>query len=193
MSTATDTITVDVPLSTAYNQWTQMESYPQFMAGVQSVEQLDDTHLRWHMNVAGVERDFDVVITDQVPDKLIAWESHGELEQRGRVDFTPMGSSTTQVTLSLDWEPSGAVEKIGSAFMVDEALVARNLDMFKDFIENKGVEEGAWRGEVMGGTAVDDDDSFRTDDRAELGRSADGAAFPEEGYLPGSATRRNPA
>jgi uncharacterized membrane protein len=186
MSTATDTITVDVPLSTAYNQWTQMESYPSFMAGVQSVEQLDDTHLRWHMNVAGVERDFDVTITDQVPDKLIAWESHGELEQRGRVDFTPMGSETTQVTLSLDWTPTGAVEKVGSAFMVDEALVARNLGMFKDYIEGRGVEDGAWRGEVMGGTAV-------TDDQSELGRPIDGAAFPEEGFLPGSETRRNPA
>ena len=90
MSTATDTITVDVPLSTAYNQWTQMESYPKFMAGVKSVKQLDDKHLRWTMNVAGVERDFDVEITEQIPDRVIAWQSSGELEQRGRVSFAPL-------------------------------------------------------------------------------------------------------
>lgn len=187
MSTATDTITVDVPLSTAYNQWTQMESYPKFMAGVQEVEQIDDTHLRWHMNVAGVERDFDVVITDQIPDRLIAWESHGELEQRGRVDFTPMGAGSTEVTLSLDWNPTGATEKIGSAFMVDEALVARNLGMFKDFIESRGGEEGAWRGEVMGGAPVP------TDDAQGLGTPAGAATYPEEGFLPGSSSRSNPA
>jgi uncharacterized membrane protein len=187
MSTATDTITVDVPVTTAYNQWTQMESYPKFMVGVQDVEQLDDTHLRWHMNVAGVERDFDVVITDQVPDRLIAWESHGELEQRGRVDFTPMGSDATQVTLSLDWNPTGATEKIGSAFMVDEALVARNLGMFKEFIEGRGLEEGAWRGEVMGGATTGS--TQNPDAQTPL----EGSAYPEEGFLPGSETRRNTA
>lgn len=187
MSTATDTITVDVPLSTAYNQWTQMESYPKFMAGVQSVEQLDDTHLRWHMNVAGVERDFDVEITDQVPDRTIAWASHGELEQRGRVDFIPKGPDATEVTLSLDWEPTGAVEKLGSAFMVDDALVSRNLSMFKEFMESRGFEEGAWRGEVVDGEPQQPDMTQMPP------TSRDGAIQPGEGFLPGSRTRNNPA
>ena len=148
MSTASDTITVDVPLSTAYNQWTQMESYPKFMAGVKSVRQLDDKHLKWTMNVAGVERDFDVEITEQIPDRLIAWQSSGELEQSGRVSFTPHGPDATEITLALDWEPSGVTEQVGSALQVDDALVARDLSMFKDFIESRGQEEGAWRGEV---------------------------------------------
>jgi len=148
MSTATDTIIVDVPLSTAYNQWTQMESYPTFMAGVQSVEQLDDSHLRWKMNVAGVEREFDVEITHQVPDRLIAWQSQGELQQRGRVDFASLGDHSTEIKLTLDWEPQGAAEKAGEALQVDKALVTRDLAMFKEFIEDRGTAEGAWRGEV---------------------------------------------
>ena len=148
MSTASDTIRVDVPLSTAYNQWTQMESYPQFMAGVKSVKQMDDKHLRWTMNVAGVEREFDVEITEQIPDKVIAWTSSGELEQSGKVSFTPAGPEATEITLSLEWEPSGVAEQVGSAFQVDDVLVARDLSMFKDFIESRGREEGAWRDEI---------------------------------------------
>src|SRR5690606_10742232 len=106
---------VDVPLSTAYNQWTQMESYPKFMTGVESVTQIDDKHLRWRMNVAGVDREFDVTITDQEPDRHIAWQSTGEVTQAGRVDFAPLGPDKTQITLSLDWQPSGAVEQAGKA------------------------------------------------------------------------------
>jgi uncharacterized membrane protein len=148
MSTATDTITVDVPLSTAYNQWTQMESYPKFMTGVESVTQIDDKHLRWKMSVAGVEREFDVTITDQQPDNHIAWQSTGEVEQTGRVDFAPLGPDQTQVTLSMDWKPSGFVEQAGKALQVDDALVMRDLQRFKDFIEERRVEEGEWRGKV---------------------------------------------
>lgn len=148
MSTATDTITVDVPLRTAYNQWTQMESYPKFMTGVESVTQVDDTHLRWKMNVSGVEREFDVTITDQQPDNHIAWSSSGEVEQSGRVDFQPLGPDKTQVTLSLDWEPTGLVEQAGKALQVDDALVMRDLQRFKEFIEDRRVEEGSWRGQV---------------------------------------------
>ncbi len=148
MSTATDTIVVDVPLRTAYNQWTQMESYPKFMSGVEQVTQLDDSHLRWKMNVSGVEREFDVTITDQQPDNHISWQSTGEVEQYGRVAFQPLGPDKTQVTLSLDWRPSGVVEHAGKALQVDDALVMRDLQRFKDFIEERHVEEGAWRGSI---------------------------------------------
>ena len=169
MSTATDTITVDVPLSTAYNQWTQMESYPKFMAGVKSVQQLDDKHLKWTMNVAGVEREFNVEITEQIPDRLIAWQSSGELEQSGRVSFTPSGPDATEITLALDWEPSGVTEQVGSALQVDDALVSRDLSMFKDFIESRGSEEGAWRGEVDSHDHIDNLDHMDTIDPSTRG------------------------
>lgn len=151
MSTATDTVVVQVPTSTAYNQWTQMESYPEFMTGVERVEQIDDTHLRWTMGLGGVQREFDVVITEQVPDSHIAWRSTGEVKQSGRVEFRPVSTTATQVTLQVDWEPTGAAEQIGKAMQVDDAMVAGDLQRFKSLIEDQGTSDGAWRGEVHHG------------------------------------------
>ena len=136
MSTASDTIVVDVPVTTAYKQWTQAESYPQFMTGVESVFSIDDTHQHWHMSLAGVQRDFDVEVTDQQRDDHIAWQSVGELKQSGRVDFAPLGDMKTQITLSLDWEPTGVAENMGSALQLDDALVRRDLMRFKEFVED---------------------------------------------------------
>lgn len=153
MSTATRSVEVNVPVPVAYNQWTQMESYPKFMSGVDSVEQLDDSHTVWHMTVAGIKREFPAEITEQIPDERIAWHSQGEFRQAGQVTFKALGPNTTEVELMLDWEPTGALEQIGSALQVDDVMVAANLENFKNLIEKQGTEEGAWRG------TIDDDDA----------------------------------
>ncbi|MCB2411746.1 SRPBCC family protein [Demequina sp. TTPB684] len=148
MPEAQSTITVDVPLSTAYNQWTQFETFPSFMNGVDSVKQLSDTSLHWVASPGGVEREWDAEITAQEPDSHIAWQSVGEVKQSGRVEFAAAGLDSTEVTLTLDWEPEGFVEKAGAAFQVDDAYVRRDLSAFKEFIESRGGATGAWRGEV---------------------------------------------
>lgn len=155
MTTAQSTIEVNVPLSTAYNQWTQLESFPHFMSGVESVTQIDDTRTHWVTKIGGVEREYDAEITDQVPDEHLAWHSIGELKQGGRVEFEAVSPEVTKVTLTLNWDPEGFVESAGAALQVDDAMVKRDLDNFKKYIEDKGVEEGGWRGEVHGGTTSD--------------------------------------
>lgn len=153
MSTATRSVEVNVPVSLAYNQWTQMESYPKFMTGVDSVEQLDDSHTVWHMTVAGIKREFPAEITEQIPDERIAWNSQGEFRQSGEVIFTALGPNTTEVELTLDWEPTGALEKIGSTLQVDDVMVASNLERFKNLVESQGATDGAWRGTIDGDSA----------------------------------------
>lgn len=155
MTTAQSTIEVDVPLSTAYNQWTQLESFPHFMSGVESVTQIDDSRTHWVMKIAGVEREFDAEITDQVPDSHLAWHSIGELKQGGRVEFEAVSPTVTKVSLTLDWDPEGFVESAGAALQVDDMQVRSDLQNFKKFIEEKGVEEGGFRGEIHGGASPD--------------------------------------
>lgn len=150
MTTATSTIEVDVPLSTAYNQWTQLESFPEFMSGIERVDQIDETRTHWVTSVGGVRREFDAEITSQQPDSHLVWHSIGELRQGGRVEFEPVGPDATRVTLTLDWDPQGFTEKAGAALQVDDGMVRADLAQFKDFIESRGTEEGAWRGEVPG-------------------------------------------
>lgn len=151
MTTASSTIDVEVPLSTAYNQWTQLESFPRFMSGIESVTQIDDTRTHWVTTVGGVRREFDAEITEQVPDSHLAWHALGELDQGGRVEFEPVRPDATRVTLTVNWDPQGFVEHAGAALQVDDGMVRADLAQFKSFIEERGVEEGGWRGEVSGG------------------------------------------
>ncbi|WP_084101891.1 SRPBCC family protein [Demequina sp. NBRC 110051] len=148
MTTATSTVDVNVPISTAYNQWTQLESFPHFMQGVEQVTQVGDRLTHWVTKIAGVEREFDAEIIEQVPDSHLAWQATAGLKQGGRVTFEPVGREVTRVSLALDWEPLGATEKIGSALSVDDGLVRTDLEQFKEFIEERGAAEGGWRGEV---------------------------------------------
>ncbi len=148
MTTAHGTVDVSVPLSTAYNQWTQFESFPEFMSGVESVTQLDDKTTHWKTNIGGVDREYDAQITDQTPDSHIAWRAVGELKQGGRVEFKSIDAEHTRIDLTIDWDPEGFVEKAGSALQVDEGIVKKDLGRFKEFIEERGVEEGGWRGSV---------------------------------------------
>lgn len=149
MSQVIETIDVDVPVTTAYNQWTQFESFPQFLSFVESITQIDDTHNHWVVKVGGVEREFDAEITEQHPDERVAWKSTGgNVSQAGVVTFHKLSESTSRVSVQLDWEPEGLVEKAGALLGIDSAAVKGDLKNFKKFIEEHGTEQGAWRGDV---------------------------------------------
>jgi uncharacterized membrane protein len=142
-------IDVEVPVSTAYNQWTQFESFPEFMSGVESITQTDDTHLHWVTSIAGIEREFDAEITEQHPDQRVAWASTGgESKHAGVVTFHRLDDNKSRVMVQIDWEPSDLVEKVGSAINIDDRRVQGDLERFKEFIESRGSETGAWRGDV---------------------------------------------
>ena len=145
-------VTVDVPISTAYNQWTQFEEFPQFMGGVQKVEQLDDQRLHWVAEIAGVRREWYADILEQRPDEKIAWAATEGATNAGAVYFISAGPSQTNVTLELEYEPEGLVEKAGDALNIIERQAASDLEKFKTFIESRNVESGAWRGEVGAAT-----------------------------------------
>jgi uncharacterized membrane protein len=153
MSTATESIELDVPVSTAYNQWTQFEDFPKFMAGVLQVRQLDDTHLHWRARVGGKEEEWDAEITQQIPDRLIAWRSTSGARNEGQVTFRSLGDNRTRIELRLDYEPRGAVESIGDALGAVNMKAGGSLRRFKSFLEERGTETGAWRGTVSGGVS----------------------------------------
>jgi uncharacterized membrane protein len=151
MSTVEESIEVAVPVTTAYNQWTQFESFPQFMEGVERIEQTSDTMTHWVTKVAGVEREFDAKITEQHPDERVAWTSVDEPRQSGVVTFHRLSPDSTKVMVQMDFEPDGVVETAGDKLGVVKHRVKGDLERFKDFIENRGAATGAWRGEVQQG------------------------------------------
>ena len=148
MASITESIDVHVPVQTAYNQWTQFESFPNFMSGVENIVQKDDKHLHWKTKIGGVEREFDAEITEQHPDERVAWKSTDGTTHAGVVTFHKLADDETRVTVQLDWEPEGVVEKAGAAVGVDDHQVKSDLNRFKKFIESRGTETGEWRGEV---------------------------------------------
>ncbi len=142
------TIEVNVPVQTAYNQWTQFESFPHFMEGVKQVRQLDDKHLHWIAEVGGKKEEWDAEITDQIPDRRIAWRSLSGARNDGVVSFTSADSGKTLVGLRVDYDPQGPVENVGDALGFVTRRVEGDLKRFKEFIEARGTETGAWRGEI---------------------------------------------
>ncbi|MGN6444860.1 SRPBCC family protein [Amnibacterium sp.] len=148
MAQVIETIDVDVPVDTAYNQWTQFESFPEFLSFVESIRQVDDTHHHWKVKVGGVEREFDAVITEQHPDERVAWKSTDGTTNAGVVTFHKLSDTSSRVTVQIDWAPEGAVEKAGQVLGFDDRSVKKDLEHFKEFIERSGSETGAWRGEV---------------------------------------------
>ena len=148
MASVAHAIEVDVPITVAYNQWTQFESFPEFMNGVVSIDQRDDTHTHWKTSIGGIHREFDAEIVEQRPDERIAWHSVDGTTHSGLVTFEPLGDSRTRVVVILEWEPEGVVEKLGAAVAVDDHRVSDDLRRFKEFIEQRRVPTGAWRGEV---------------------------------------------
>lgn len=141
-------IDVNVPVRTAYNQWTQFESFPQFMEGVESVQQIDDKTLRWKASIAGKTEEWTAEITEQSPDKRVAWASTSGAKNAGVVTFHHIDDNTTRVMLQIDFDPTGFVENVGDALGVVERRMGGDLERFKEFIESRGMESGAWRGEI---------------------------------------------
>jgi hypothetical protein len=170
-------ITVDVPVSMAYNQWTQFEEFPQFMGGVQQVEQLNDRRLRWVAEIAGVKREWYAEILEQRQDEKVAWAASEGATNAGAVTFAPNGAGRTLVTLDLEYEPEGLVEKAGDVLNVVGRQAESDLEKFKAFIESRGHETGAWRGEVPGqaGTPGVDAASSSEGDSGKAGISAKAA------------------
>ena len=148
MSSAEKSIDLNVPVRTAYNQWTQFEDFPRFMEGVEEVRQLDDRHLHWRVNIAGKEEEFDVEITEQTPDQRIAWRSTTGPANAGVATFHRISDDRSRVMLQMEYEPAGALEKAADAVGLIESRLEGDLERFKAFIEERGTETGAWRGQV---------------------------------------------
>src|SRR3954462_8769577 len=148
MASVQQSVDVDVPIQVAYDQWTQFESFPKFMGGVERITQLDATHTHWVTNIDGVKREFDAEITEQHPEERVAWTStSGEAKHAGVVTFHRLDDAKTRVMIQIDWEPEGLVEKAGAALGFDDRQVKADAKKFKEFIESRGTETGAWRGD----------------------------------------------
>ncbi|AOP47894.1 SRPBCC family protein [Streptomyces lydicus] len=149
MSQVEESVEVSVPVRTAYNQWTQFESFPQFMEGVERIEQAGDRLTHWVTSIGGVKREFDAKITEQIPDERVAWSTvDGEAKQAGVVTFHRIDDTTTKVMLQMVFDPEGLAENVGDKLGVVKHQVNGDLKRFKTFIENRGIETGAWRGSV---------------------------------------------
>lgn len=145
---------VDVPVSAAYNQWTQFEDFPRFMEGIEEVRQTDDTHLHWKAKIAGKAKEWDAQIVEQVPDKVIAWRSVSGAPNAGIVRFEPIEQGRTRVNLTMEYEPQGFFEKVGDTVGVVSGKVESAVERFKALLEERRTESGAWRGQVHGGKRV---------------------------------------
>jgi uncharacterized membrane protein len=151
VETVKESIEVGAPIRTAYNQWTQFESFPEFMEGVDSVTQIDDTHLSWVADVSGEKRGWQAEIVEQVPDQQIIWRATDGNGPNGMVTFEPLGPDSTLITVEMSYEPEGLKQQLGAKVGLDERRVKGDLERFKEVIETTGAETGAWRDEVHAG------------------------------------------
>lgn len=189
------TIEVAVPVSTAYNQWTQFEQFPEFMGGVHEVHQLDDRTLHWVAEIAGVRREWDAEVIEQVPDEKVAWAATEGATNAGAVFFTPVGADRTSVRLHLEYEPEGLIETVGDKLNFVERQAESDLERFKSFIESRGLENGGWRGTVEGNVGTPDVEAAE-ETRGDSGKAgvspkavAAGAAVAAAGVAAASALR----
>lgn len=160
MDTITETIEIDLPVRTVYDQWTQFESFPEFMDEVEEIQQLSDTQLEWTTSIAGKTDDFRTRIVEQRPDEHISWTTtRGEVDHAGRVEFTELSDGRTRVAVEMEHDPKGGLEKLGSMLGLDDRAVRTDLENFKSFLEERGAATGAWRGTIRSGavTTVDVD------------------------------------
>ena len=148
MATIEKSIDVDVPVRTAYNQWTQFEEFPRFMEGVQEVRQLDDRRLQWRASIGGKEKQWTAEIAEQIPDERVAWRSTSGARNAGVVTFHRLSDTKTRLMLQLEYDPEGAVENVGDAVGAVSRRVSGDLERFKEFIAARQRETGAWRGEI---------------------------------------------
>lgn len=154
MSIAEKSIEVNVPVTAAYNQWTQFEDFPKFMEGIVEVRQIDDTHLHWCAEVGGRRKEWDAEITEQIPDKRIAWHSIAGAPNGGVVTFHRISDDVTRIMVQMEYAPEGVTESVGNAIGVFSRRVEGDLERFKEFLESRGQETGAWRGSVQGQPSV---------------------------------------
>ena len=162
LSFAQDSIEVDVPISTAYNQWTQFEEFPRFMQDVEEVRQIDDTHLHWRATIAGKPVEWDSEITTQIPDRRISWRSTSGPPNTGAVTFDRVTENRTRITLRMSYRAPGIAEKVGDALGLVRAELSGNLHRFADFIQTRQRETGAWRGTVAAGVSSGSDAAAQT-------------------------------
>ena len=149
MAQAIEAVDVDVPVRESYNQWTQFEEFPKFLDEVQSIQQISDTLTLWTVKVGPVEEQFEAVITEQHPDERVAWTSTGgSVDHAGVVTFHKLSDTTSRVTVQIDWQPTGILEKLGGSLGVDNHAIKKDLKNFKRYIEAKGSADGSWRGDV---------------------------------------------
>jgi hypothetical protein len=196
MTTQVDkSIEVAVPVSTAYNQWTQFEEFPQFMGGVHEVRQLGDRQLHWVAEIAGVRREWEAEVIEQVPDEKVAWAATEGATNAGAVFFSALGPDRTSVRLHLEYEPEGVVERVGDKLNIVEKQAESDLERFKSYIESRGVESGAWRGSVDGNVGTPDVEAAE-ETRGDSGKAgvspkamAAGAAVAAAGVAAASALR----
>jgi uncharacterized membrane protein len=153
-SSVEQSIEVDAPVRTVYDQWTQFEEFPEFMEGVESVQQIDDTHLLWTAEINGQREEWKAEITEQIPDERVAWKAVDGKRNAGVVTFHRLSDTRTKVMVQLDYEAEGLMQKLGAALGSDDRQVKGDLERFKEFIESRGTETGAWRGEVSGGSTT---------------------------------------
>lgn len=150
MQTVEQTIEIDAPVAKVYNQWTQFEEFPEFMEGVEEVRQLDDKRQRWVVNVAGKREEWDAEIFEQVPDQRISWRAISGKENMGTISFDKIDENRTRVRAVISYQPEGVIEKLGDVLGFVSARVKGDLSRFKQFIESRLQETGAWRGEIHG-------------------------------------------
>jgi uncharacterized membrane protein len=148
VTTIATSIEINVPVQTAYNQWTQFEEFPKFMEGIIEVQQLNDRRLHWKAVIGGLEKEWDAEITEQIPDRCIAWKNVGGAHKEGIVTFEPLSDGKSTIRLHIDYDTEGIVETIGDEMGTVSTRVTEDLKRFKSFIEAQGKETGAWRGKI---------------------------------------------
>jgi uncharacterized membrane protein len=151
MGNIVESVDVNVPVRTAYNQWTQFESFPQFMDGVEEIRQTDETHTHWVTSIGGVKREFDATITEQHPDERVAWTTEDGPKHAGVITFHRLSDAETRVTAQMDIDPDGIAETVADKVGVISHRVKADMSRFKEFIEARGTETGQWRGDVEPG------------------------------------------
>jgi len=154
MESVEKSIEVDAPVQKVYNQWTQFEEFPRFMEGVAEVKQLDDKRLHWVAEIGGKRKEWNAEIFEQIPDERIAWRSTTGAKNSGMVNFSPLGDDRTRVTLKLNYDPEGVMENVGDKLGMVERRVDGDLQRFKQFIQTRALETGAWRGQIHGRTVL---------------------------------------
>ena len=149
MANIEQSIDVEVPISTAYNQWTQFEEFPQFMEGVDEIRQIDDRHVHWVVSFGGTQHEWDAEITEQNPDERVAWKNTDGKDNAGVVTFHQLAADRTRIMVQMDWAPEGVKEKLGASLGFDQRRIEGNLERFKALIESQGTESGAYRETVQ--------------------------------------------